>query len=427
MPTTGWSTCATRCGSARPWRAGRGNHATFVEVSPHPLLTYAIGDTLASMSSTDRFIVTSAMKRGDDETLFCPCATRHARCDGPKTPTAAGSRIFPPSPWLHSSYWVEKRSLGQRLPDVHPLLGVHVEMPSGRDHVWQADIGTETMPWLADHKVHGQAVMSAAGFAEMALAAGCEALGLPVEAVQVNDARGRADACPGSPDASHDTACSKRRRDSRRDSCQFGRRQLVVGMRWPASTWRTGMVRQRLSRREGDGGRRPKLCCPTRPPTIRVIAFIRCCSMRRCRVSPPPCQPIAGDPTETPYLPVSLATIRVFGQVGRRARCRTELVEPRAGGCRPSRPDRPHRRHGDSDRGTHRRRAAAGRPRQRCRYRWSRRSSTPNGWKVRRHLKSAERYRLRPPGAGCCWPTTTPRQRHSRRNSLPGSAHRLGE
>ena len=60
-------------------------------------------------------------------------------------------------------------------------------MPSGRDHVWQADIGTETMPWLADHKVHGQAVMSAAGFAEMALAAGCEALGLPVDAVQVNE------------------------------------------------------------------------------------------------------------------------------------------------------------------------------------------------------------------------------------------------
>src|SRR6185312_9566039 len=93
---------------------------------------------------------------------------------------------IPSSPWLHSKYWVASRSLGQRLPDVHPLLGMHVEMPSGRDHVWQAEIGTETMPWLADRKVHGQAVMSVAGFAEMALAAGCEALGLPVDAVQVN-------------------------------------------------------------------------------------------------------------------------------------------------------------------------------------------------------------------------------------------------
>ena len=46
----------------------------------------------------------------------------------------------------------------------------------------QPEVGlrTEVVPSLADHKVYGQAVMSAASFAEMALAAGCEALGLPV-------------------------------------------------------------------------------------------------------------------------------------------------------------------------------------------------------------------------------------------------------
>ena len=70
MLITGWPICAIRCGSARPWPPPRENHATFIEVSPHPLLTYAIGDTLQSTSSTDRFIVTSALKRGEDETLF---------------------------------------------------------------------------------------------------------------------------------------------------------------------------------------------------------------------------------------------------------------------------------------------------------------------------------------------------------------------
>ena len=63
---------------------------------------------------------------------------------------------------------------------------MHVEMPSGRDHVWQADVGTELVPWLADHKVHGQPVMPATGFAEIALAAASEALGLPVQSVVVN-------------------------------------------------------------------------------------------------------------------------------------------------------------------------------------------------------------------------------------------------
>ena len=59
-------------------------------------------------------------------------------------------------------------------------------MPSGRDHVWQADVGTEVIPWLADHKVHGQPVMPATGFAEMALAAASEALACPSRPVAVN-------------------------------------------------------------------------------------------------------------------------------------------------------------------------------------------------------------------------------------------------
>src|SRR3984957_5093710 len=45
-------------------------HATFIEISPHPLLTHAVADTLESTSSTDRLNVTSAMKRGEDETVF---------------------------------------------------------------------------------------------------------------------------------------------------------------------------------------------------------------------------------------------------------------------------------------------------------------------------------------------------------------------
>ena len=109
------------------------------------------------------FIVTSALKRAEDETLFF-----HARLAalGVTAPDAGGGRLadIPPSPWLHSRYWFPSRSLPQRMPDTHPLLGVHVEMPSGRDHVWQANIRTEMMPSVADHNVHGQAVMSAASF-----------------------------------------------------------------------------------------------------------------------------------------------------------------------------------------------------------------------------------------------------------------------
>ena len=59
------------------------NHSAFVEISPHPLLTYAISDTVRSTSSADRFTVTSALKRGDDETLLLPCPARRNRRDRP--------------------------------------------------------------------------------------------------------------------------------------------------------------------------------------------------------------------------------------------------------------------------------------------------------------------------------------------------------
>jgi len=150
-------------------------HAAFVEISPHPLLTHGIGETLASVSSRDQFAVTAAMKRGDDETLSVheQLATLGVTGD-----TGGRRRVaIPASPWLHASYWVEKKPAGRWLAGVHPLLGAHIELPSGHEHVWQNDIGVPTLPWLADHTIAGQAVLSMAGFAEMALAAATQALG----------------------------------------------------------------------------------------------------------------------------------------------------------------------------------------------------------------------------------------------------------
>ena len=113
-----------------------------------------------------------------------PCATRRTRCDGRQCRRGRLADV-PPSPWLHSRYWFASSPLTQQLPDTHPLLGVHVELPSGRDHVWQADSERRRCRGWPDHKVNGQAVVPAAAFAEMALAAGREVLGLPVDAVQV--------------------------------------------------------------------------------------------------------------------------------------------------------------------------------------------------------------------------------------------------
>jgi phthiocerol/phenolphthiocerol synthesis type-I polyketide synthase D len=302
------------------------SHATFVEVSPHPLLTHAIGETLAAAPSSDRFVVTSAMKRGDDETLsvHTQLATLGV------TPDAGGVRRadIPPSPWLHESYWVEKKSAGPRLPDVHPLLGVHVEMPSGREHVWQADIGTETLPWLADHKVHGQAVMSAAGFVEMALAAGRQALGLPVDEIQV--ARLELEQTLALDGATRVTTQFASSADGNRveihASSADGKwlRYAVADIEVTDSDVRA----EQSDSKSGNDIEVPDEV-PDHPDYC-IHPVLLDAAMRQLAAA----IPTDASDDSTTYLPVSVATIRVIGPNRRRVRCHTDLVENAPGDYR---------------------------------------------------------------------------------------------
>ena len=160
--------------------AGGSNH-TFVEISPHPVLTHAIADTL---EGTGSHTVLGAMNRNQDQTLFlhAQLATVGAATTTAADHTAGHLTDLPPTPWHHSRFWVADRSAMSELATGHPLLGAHIEMPSSGGHVWQSDVGTDVCPWLADHKVFGQSIMPAAGFAEIALAAAVEGVGAGLNA-----------------------------------------------------------------------------------------------------------------------------------------------------------------------------------------------------------------------------------------------------
>ena len=59
-------------------------------------------------------------------------------------------------------------------------MGQHVRLPEDPErHVWQAEIGTAKLPWLADHRVHGTATLPGAAYCEMALAAAGTVFGEP--------------------------------------------------------------------------------------------------------------------------------------------------------------------------------------------------------------------------------------------------------
>ena len=162
------------------------NHGTFVEISAHPTLAHAITETLESGRDSRHIRVISTMNRGTDQALFF-----HSQLAAlGVTPGAHRDDRFadiPTTPWHHSAFWVPDRSTTWAANDTYPLLGVNTEVPGSRDHIWQADIGTDVLPWLADYTVHGQAIMPAAGFAEIVLEAGAEALGLPLDVLSVSE------------------------------------------------------------------------------------------------------------------------------------------------------------------------------------------------------------------------------------------------
>ncbi|AEJ48744.1 polyketide synthase [Mycobacterium tuberculosis] len=70
---------------------------------------------------------------------------------------------------------------------MHPLLGAHVRLPEEPErHAWQADVGTATLPWLGDHRIHNVAALPGAAYCEMALSAARAVLG---EQSEVRDMR----------------------------------------------------------------------------------------------------------------------------------------------------------------------------------------------------------------------------------------------
>ena len=164
-------------------------HATFVEVSPHPLLSHAINGSLESAKPRGGAQVSGTLTRDNPETL-----TFHTQLATVRPPSAAAAHNadgtkrlidLPPTPWQHVRYWAAPFSSNRQPASAHPLLGTHVELPSGREHVFTADVGTDLLPYMLDHKVHGQPVMPGTGFGEIALAAASEALGLPAQSVTV--------------------------------------------------------------------------------------------------------------------------------------------------------------------------------------------------------------------------------------------------
>jgi len=151
-------------------------HEVFAELSPHPLLTGAIGEAAGRSEVT----AVGALRRGEDHPDAVLSAIGQVHCAGGRLSCSApaGRLLDVPLPsWNHR--WLMNADRAEAAEAVgHPLLGPHVETPRGDgEHVWQTELSETSPPWLAEHQVRGGVVLPAAGFGEMALSAAAEVFG----------------------------------------------------------------------------------------------------------------------------------------------------------------------------------------------------------------------------------------------------------
>jgi polyketide synthase 5 len=170
-------------------------YRVFAELSPHPLLTRAVEQT--ALSHETPVAALAGMRRQQ----LLPHGLRGLLGDLHAAGSAvdfsvlypAGHLVDAPLPaWTHRQFILSPSAQGSPTPggstvSVHPLLGPHVRLQEEPErHVWQAEVGTNASPWLADHQIHGVPALPGAAYCEMALAAARAVLG---EVSEVRDIR----------------------------------------------------------------------------------------------------------------------------------------------------------------------------------------------------------------------------------------------
>jgi phthiocerol/phenolphthiocerol synthesis type-I polyketide synthase A len=137
--------------------AAGADYGTFVEVSPHPVLTHAISDTLAEVHHHS----VSTLQRDTHDTLtFHTNLNATQTVQPPKTDHPAGPHpVIPTTPWHHTRHWIatkERVDAGGSAPKYGTLLGAHIPVATKPPvRLWQARLVPEAKPYPGCHRIHG--------------------------------------------------------------------------------------------------------------------------------------------------------------------------------------------------------------------------------------------------------------------------------
>ncbi|MFI7221131.1 SDR family NAD(P)-dependent oxidoreductase [Micromonospora maritima] len=163
-------------------------HDTYVECSPHPVLTPGIEQTLQEHDRPAVVVGSLQRDRGDRARFLLAVAQLHVRgVPVDWQPALAGGRRvdLPTYAFARRRYWPRPvtgaADVGAAgLADAgHPLLGASVPLADGSGHLFTGRLAVGEQQWLADHRVAGRVLVPGTGLVELCLRAGDE-VGCPV-------------------------------------------------------------------------------------------------------------------------------------------------------------------------------------------------------------------------------------------------------
>ncbi|MER7795671.1 type I polyketide synthase, partial [Streptomyces sp. NPDC097640] len=147
-------------------------HDTFIEISTHPVLTMSVQETLEGREQAAPWAVCGSLRRDEGGldrflTSVAEAWTSGVAVDWDRAFAGAGAvRVeLPTYAFRRRRYWLD--AMADR-----PLLGRAVELADGDGTVLTERLSLRARPWLADHRVLGQAVVPGTALLEMALRVG---------------------------------------------------------------------------------------------------------------------------------------------------------------------------------------------------------------------------------------------------------------
>ncbi len=163
-----------------------GGHRVFVEVSPHPVLTLPIEETIDESSQSASAAAIGSLRRDDGGPERFMGALGEAWTHGVEVdweaalPNSSAARVaLPTYSFQHERYWIESSQAGAGDPAAigqaaaaHPLLGATVELAEERGLLLTGRLSLQSHPWLADHAAGATTLLPGTALLELALQAG---------------------------------------------------------------------------------------------------------------------------------------------------------------------------------------------------------------------------------------------------------------